>query len=327
MAAEPATDGTATGAISVRGLTKRYGSVLALDRLDLDVPAGSVFGFLGPNGAGKTTTLRILTSLANPTEGSASVLGVPAGGGEPNRRGLIGYLDQDPRFHGWMRGRELLELVGRLYGMAGGALRARIDETLDLVGLADAGRRVIGGYSGGMRQRLGLAQAILNRPPVLLLDEPVSALDPEGRRDVLEVIRRLGGESTVLFSTHILNDVERVCDRVAILDRGRLVTEGPMDQLLARYARPMYEIEPETADPAEMRGLERAVRGVRGVTAVDATGSTVRVAVNDDADVAAALLAAIAACGVPVVRFERQRPTLEDVFLQLVGRGAREAAA
>jgi ABC-2 type transport system ATP-binding protein len=178
-----------------------------------------------------------------------------------------------------------------------------------------------------MRQRLGLAQAILNSPPVLLLDEPVSALDPEGRRDMLEVIRRLGGSSTVLFSTHILNDVERVCDRVAILDKGRLVTTEPMDELLARYARPMYEIEPETADPAEMSGLERAIRAVRGVTAVDASGSTVRVAVDDDPDVAAALLAAIAACGVPVVRFERQRSTLEDVFLQLVGRSARDAAA
>jgi ABC-2 type transport system ATP-binding protein len=314
-------------AITVRGLTKRYGSVLALDGLDLDVPAGSVFGFLGPNGAGKTTTLRILTSLANATSGRAEISGVPVGGGEPNRRGLIGYLDQDPRFHGWMRGRELLELVGNLYGMPRSELTARMDETLELVGLADAGRRTIGGYSGGMRQRLGLAQAILNRPPVLLLDEPVSALDPEGRRDVLEVIRRLGGSSTVLFSTHILNDVERVCDRVAILDRGRLVTEGPMDELLARYARPMYEIEPETADPAELSGLTRAIEGVRGVTAVDATGSTVRVAVEDDADVAAGLLAAIAACGVPVVRFERQRPTLEDVFLQLVGRGAKGAAA
>ncbi|HEX6128008.1 MAG TPA: ABC transporter ATP-binding protein [Candidatus Limnocylindria bacterium] len=318
------TDGAA---ISVRGLTKRYGSVLALDSLDLEVPRGSVFGFLGPNGAGKTTTLRILTSLANADGGTAAIHGVPTGGGEPNRRGLIGYLDQDPRFHGWMRGRELLELVGSLYGMGGAALRGRIEETLELVGLADAGRRVIGGYSGGMRQRLGLAQAILNRPPVLLLDEPVSALDPEGRRDVLEVIRRLGGESTVLFSTHILNDVERVCDRVAILDRGRLVTTGPMDELLARYARPMYEIEPETADPAEMSGLERAIQGVSGVSAVDVTGSTVRVAVSDDADVAAELLAAIAACGVPIVRFERQRPTLEDVFLQLVGRAAREAAA
>jgi ABC-2 type transport system ATP-binding protein len=178
-----------------------------------------------------------------------------------------------------------------------------------------------------MRQRLGLAQAILNRPPVLLLDEPVSALDPEGRRDVLEVIRRLGGESTVLFSTHILNDVERVCDRVAILDHGRLVTEGPMDELLARYAKPMYVVEPEVADPAEMARLAEQLRGVPGVAAVDVGTAEVRVAAHDDAEVAARLLAAVATCGIPVVRFERQRPTLEDVFLQLVGRGAKEAAA
>jgi ABC-2 type transport system ATP-binding protein len=314
-------------AISVRGLTKRYGSILALDSLDLQVPAGSVFGFLGPNGAGKTTTLRILTSLANADAGAAAIQGVPAGDGAPNRRGLIGYLDQDPRFHGWMRGRELLELVGSLYGMRGGELRARIDETLDVVGLADAGRRAIGGYSGGMRQRLGLAQAILNRPPVLLLDEPVSALDPEGRRDVLEVIRRLGGESTVLFSTHILNDVERVCDRVAILDHGRLVTEGPMDELLARYAKPIYVVEPEAADEREMAALAEQLRAVPGIASVEAGTAGLRVAAHDDAEVAARLLAAVATCGIPVVRFERQRPTLEDVFLQLVGRRAREDAA
>jgi ABC-2 type transport system ATP-binding protein len=318
------TDGPA---IAVRGLSKRYGSILALDGVDLEVPPGSVFGFLGPNGAGKTTTLRILTSLANATDGGAEILGVPVRTGEPNRRGLIGYLDQDPRFHGWMRGRELLLLVGRLYGMAGAELQTRIDETLELVDLADAGRRAIGGYSGGMRQRLGLAQAILNRPPVLLLDEPVSALDPEGRRDVLEVIGRLGGGSTVLFSTHILNDVERVCDRVAILDRGRLVTQGPMEELLARYARPMYEIEPERADPDDLAILQRAIESVAGVTAVEAGGSTLRVAVADDDAVGGALLAAIGQCGVQIVRFERQRPTLEDVFLQLVGRGSREAAA
>jgi ABC-2 type transport system ATP-binding protein len=193
--------------------------------------------------------------------------------------------------------------------------------------MADAGRRVIGGYSGGMRQRLGLAQAILNRPPVLLLDEPVSALDPEGRRDVLEVIRRLGGESTVLFSTHILNDVERVCDRVAILDRGRLVTTGPMDELLARYARPVFVVDPERPDEPELERLAASLGDVPGVSSVERSGPSLRVAVADDDEVSARLLAAVASCGVPVVRFERQRPTLEDVFLQLVGRAAREAAA
>ncbi|HEX6140770.1 MAG TPA: ABC transporter ATP-binding protein [Candidatus Limnocylindria bacterium] len=319
--------GTSGGqAIAARGLSKRYGDVLALDSLDLEVPAGSVFGFLGPNGAGKTTTLRILTSLARADAGSATVGGVAVGDGEPNRRGLIGYLDQDPRFHGWMRGRELLELVGRLHGMQGPSLRARVDEALELVGLADAARRTIGGYSGGMRQRLGLAQAILNRPPVLLLDEPVSALDPEGRRDLLEVIRTLGGTSTVLFSTHILNDVERVCDRVAILDHGRLVTEGPMDELLARFARPVYVIEPDASADGALPRLADALRGVSGVRGVETSHGTLRVAVDDHASVASGLLAAVAAQEVPILSFERQRPTLEDVFLQLVGREAHRAA-
>jgi ABC-2 type transport system ATP-binding protein len=313
-------------AIEVRGLTRRYGSVLALDALDLSVPAGSVFGFLGPNGAGKSTTLRILTSLTHASAGAASILGVPVGGGDPNRRGMIGYLDQDPRFHGWMRGRELLALVGRLYGLRGAELERRIDETLSIVGLEEAGGRAIGGYSGGMRQRLGLAQAILNRPPVLLLDEPVSALDPEGRRDVLEVIRSLGGSSTVLFSTHILNDVERICDRVAILDRGRLVTEDRMESLLAQYARPVYVIDLERADVAEVELLATRLRGVPGVTALETSGPQLRVAVAEETGVAGRLLAELGESGVAVVRFERQRPTLEDVFLQLVGREGRAAA-
>src|SRR6188508_141477 len=314
-------------AIATHGLTKRYGSeVLALDGLDLEVPAGSVFGFLGPNGAGKTTTLRILASLARATAGGAEILGVPVGASAPNRQGLLGYLDQDPRFHGWMRGRELLELVGTLYGMRGPDLRARIDETLAAVGLADAARRAIGTYSGGMRQRLGLAQAVLNRPPVLLLDEPVSSLDPEGRRQVLEIIRGLGGQSTVLFSTHILNDVERVCDRVAILDRGRLVTEAPIDDLLDRYALPVYVIEPDLVDTEAVDGLANELRPMVGVAAVEVTSGVLRVAVGDSSDVGSRLLAAVAASGQSVGRFERQRPTLEDVFLRLVGDASERAA-
>jgi ABC-2 type transport system ATP-binding protein len=314
----------ARSAISARGLTKRYpGGVTALADLDLDVPAGSVFGFLGPNGAGKTTTLRILTSLAYASSGTAEILAVPVGGGAPNRRGLIGYLDQDPRFHGWMRGKELLGLVGELSGLRGSALRVRVDEALEAVGLTDAGRRAIGGYSGGMRQRLGLAQAILNRPPVLLLDEPVSSLDPEGRRDVLGVIRALGdGETTVLFSTHILNDVERVCDRVAILDRGSLVTEGPMAALLDRFAQPVYVVEPDEADAGVLARLAETIARVPGVADATAEAGLVRVATTDDPDVGRRLLAAVAASDATIARFERQRPTLEDVFLRLVGREA-----
>lgn len=317
----------AAPAIACRGLTKRYGSVLALDGLDLEIPSGSVFGFLGPNGAGKTTTLRLLTSLAQPTSGEAMVDGVATGGGEANRRGLIGYLDQDPRFHGWMTARELLDLVGRLYGMPAAERRSRSAEVLELVGLADAARRPVGGFSGGMRQRLGLAQAILNRPPVLLLDEPVSSLDPEGRVDMLGVIRALGGASTVIFSTHILTDVERVCDRVAILDHGRLVTTGPMDELLERYARPVYRLEPEDGQAPAVALLVQALRSASWVAGVVEAHGVLRVAVHDEADAGRALIMAVNQLGVALLVFERQRPTLEDVFLQLVGRRAHDPEA
>ncbi|HEX6473707.1 MAG TPA: ABC transporter ATP-binding protein, partial [Candidatus Limnocylindria bacterium] len=235
--------------------------------------------------------------------------------------------DQDPRFYGWMTPRDLLRLVGRLHGMDGAALRERIDSTLATVGLADAARRAIGGFSGGMRQRLGLAQAILNRPPVLLLDEPVSSLDPQGRHDMLQTIRALGTEATVLFSTHILNDVERVCDRVAIIDHGRVVTASPMDELLARYATPTYVIETAPADDATLASLAEALRRLPGVDAVDVAGGTLRATVEESDAAARQLLAGLAAHDVTVIGFERQRPTLEDVFLRVTGHQGEGAAA
>jgi len=317
----------AAPAIQCQGLTKRYGAVIALDGLDLEVPAGSVFGFLGPNGAGKTTTLRILASLGRADAGSAVVAGLAVGGGAANQAGLIGYLDQDPRFYGWMTPRDLLGLVGKLQGIGGAALRERIDATLATVGLADAAKRSIGGFSGGMRQRLGLAQAILNRPPVLLLDEPVSSLDPQGRHDMLETIRGLGGEATILFSTHILNDVERVCDRVAIIDHGKVVTASPMAELLARYATPTYVVEIAPADDATLGSLATALRAVPGVTAVEAVHGTLRVTVEEGDAAARHLLAALSAQDVTVTAFERQRPSLEDVFLRVVDHAGHGAAA
>ena len=321
-----APDQPAVTAIACEGLTKRFGSVLALDHLDLRVPEGIVFGFLGPNGAGKTTALRLLTGLAHPTAGQAKIAGIPTVHGEPNRRGLIGYLDQDPRFPTWMTGRELLEVVGRLYGMRDTELRQRVDETLELVGLSDAARRRIGGYSGGMRQRLGLGQAVLNRPPVLLLDEPVSALDPEGRHDVLTTIRQLAGGSTVLFSTHILADAERICDRVAILDHGRLLTNSPVGELLERYAQPVYRIEPDARHLDQLPSLAEALRDVPGVTEVLDAHGELRVMTDDPAQAGPALLAALAARRIGLVAFERLRPNLEDVFLRLTGRDAERAA-
>jgi ABC-2 type transport system ATP-binding protein len=310
-------------AIEARGLTKRYGQVVALDGLDLTVPTGSVFGFLGPNGAGKTTTIRLLTGLGRPSAGSASVAGIPVGQGDLALAERIGYLGQEPRLYGWMSGRELLELAGRSYGLAGSTLRARVDEVLATVGLEEAAGRRVSGYSGGMRQRLGIGQAILPRPSVIFLDEPVSALDPAGRRDVLELIGGLRGSATVLMSTHIHNDVERICDRVAILDRGRLVTEGSMEELLARHMRPIFELEPEPGQEAPVEALVQRLRAADWSQDVRTEHGLLRVSVSDSAAAGVELLPLVVAAGVRLARFERVRPTLEDVFLQLVDRNER----
>ena len=319
-----ATASPAGAAIETRGLTKRFGSILALDRLDLAVPRGSIFGLLGPNGAGKTTTIRILAGLARPTAGSALVAGVPVGLGQPELRRRLGYLDQDPRFYSWMKGRELLELVGRLHGLGGAELRTRVAGMLERTGLAGAAERRIGGYSGGMRQRLGIAQALVHGPELLILDEPVSSLDPEGRRDLLELVAGLRGEATVVFSTHVLADVERICDRVAILDRGRRVTEGPLEELLAAHARPIYNLDPAPRQEAAVAALLARLRAAPWTTDVTATAVGIRVTVADPDAAAGAILPLVVACGVVLESFERARPTLEDVFLELVGNVAAE---
>jgi ABC-2 type transport system ATP-binding protein len=310
----------AGAAIETHGLSKRYGSVLALEGLDLTVPSGSVFGFLGPNGAGKTTTLRLLTGLARASHGSASVAGVTIDNASGQLASKIGYLDQDPRFYGWMTGRELLELVGRLNGLRGYELSQRVGDILDLVGLAEAGQRKIGGYSGGMRQRLGIGQALINQPSVLFLDEPVSSLDPEGRRDILALIEGLRGSVTVFMCTHILSDVERVCDRVAILNLGHLVAEGPIDELLDRYAQPVYEIEPEPHQPDALERLAAVLKPLPWVSYISLTPEKARVFVSDPREAAGALLPLIAQTGISIARFERGRPSLEDVFMRLVAR-------
>jgi ABC-2 type transport system ATP-binding protein len=322
---------TGSPAVRCEGLTKRYGSgaasVLALDRLDLEVPTGSVFGLLGPNGAGKTTTLRILAGLGHATDGRATVAGADVDGSATDLTRHIGYLDQDPTYYGWLTGRELVDLVARLHDVQAGERAARTAEVLERVGLADAADRRISTYSGGMRQRLGIAQALVNRPPLLILDEPVSSLDPEGRRDLLALIADLRGSATVLFSTHVLDDVERICDRIAILHRGRLVTEGPLAELLDRYALPVYRLDPEPGQEAAIARLAASLRASDWVTDVSIAHGAVAVSVSDPDSAARELLPAVVAAGVSLAGFERARPTLEDVFLRLVGRGSGEAAA
>ena len=223
-------------AIRCEDLTRHYGDVKAVDGLTLQVQAGSIFGFLGRNGAGKTTTIRMLTGLAQPARGRGWVAGIETTTADSQARRIFGYLPQSPAFYTWMTPLEYLRYCTQLFEISYSQATERIKEVLELVDLKAAARRRIGGFSGGMIQRLGIAQALVHSPPVLFLDEPTSSLDPAGRYEVLDMIVRLRGQVTVFLSSHILADIERVCDTVAILREGKLVLVAGRDELLSRYA-------------------------------------------------------------------------------------------
>ena len=315
-----------TLAIETRALGKRSGSVVALDDLDLRVPRGSVTGFLGPHGAGKTTAMRLLLGLARPTSGSATILGrdVAADATEVRRR--VGFLAQDPRFFEHETARATLRFTARFFftGPAR-AIEDRIDAMLDLVDLTDKADRPVRGFSGGERQRLGIAQAQLHDPEVLVMDEPAAALDPVGRQAVLAILDRLRTRSTVLFSTHILDDVQRVADHVAILDRGRLIAQAPTRELLAGDGAATFVVRVRRAAP----NLADALRTQPWVASVDETHADddriLRVVAADEDTAEARLLRTVLAHPESiVVDYRRHAFELEEVFMNLVnGRGGQ----
>ena len=304
-----------TQAIAISGLVKTYGEANALDGFDLAVPEGSVFGFLGPNGAGKTPTLRILSGLAHPTSGSAEVFGHDVVTSTSAVRAEIGFLPDVPGYYEWMTAPEFLRFAGGLFGLKGSVLDGRVDALLDLAGLTGVKTR-IGGYSRGMKQRLGVAQALINAPRLLMLDEPTSALDPIGRKEVLDMIASLRGRTTVFFSTHILADVERVCDRVAILDKGRVVTSEAMADLKSRYGGQRFMID--TAGDASAL-LDRLLTETWVAEAMMLADGRLSVAVSDVETAQRALPAAISQAGLGLKRFEPGEISLEEVFVDLVG--------
>ncbi len=300
--------------INIENLRKQYRDVHALDGLSLKVRPGVIYGFLGPNGAGKTTTMRILSGLARADGGNASILGRAVGGLGGDVRALIGVLPEEPAFYTWMKPKEYLrDFIGPMYGMEASTIARRANELLSLVGLSEAANRRIGGFSRGMRQRLGLAQAMLHNPKVLLLDEPVSALDPAGRKEILELIDGLRGNTTVLLSTHILADVERVCDVIGIINKGRLVIQARREALLEQYALPLFEIEVEKG----LAGWVDRIKKLPFISSAMIANSGARVLVKDVRAGEKELVATLAEDGLLVRRFEMVRPSLEDVFLRL----------
>jgi ABC-2 type transport system ATP-binding protein len=314
-------------AITTEALTKHFPGVRALEDLTLDVPQGSIYGFLGANGAGKTTAIKILAGLSRPTRGSATVAGVSLAAGESYKR-AIGYLGQEPRFYGWMTGRQTLEYVAGFYPWVRDPVPARIREILAKVGISDAADRPTRTYSGGMRQRLGVAQALVGRPDVLLLDEPASSLDPVGRRDVLDLMAGLRGHATIFYSTHILDDVQRVSDHVALLDRGRLVTASPTAELLARFTHDRVRVVLRGADADTAAGLARLPEVV-SVTPGPASEGGATFVLQAAADAVDRVQRAVTRYAVDtdltLVENAPERLGLEDVFLRLIDPKERAA--
>ena len=308
-----------SAAIRITGLTKTYAQHHALDNVDLVVDEGSIFGFLGPNGAGKTTLLRVLTGLARPTSGVVQILGHNVTAVDDSIRARIGFLPDVPGFYDWMTAEEFLRFVGRLFAIDRRTLDERVHMLLDLAGLTDV-KTTIGGFSRGMKQRLGVAQALINAPQLLLLDEPTSALDPMGRRDVLDMLTSLRGRTTVFFSTHILADVERVCDTVAILDHGRVVAQGPIDELTSRYAE--RKVILEVTDAAGQLGQDIAREPWAASVAVGPTG-VIEITVSDMDAARRTIPALIAGRNTGLRRMEAGEMGLEEVFVSLVGGGTK----
>ena len=305
--------------ISTSKLTKSYNGKPVLKALDLKVPRHSIFGFLGPNGAGKTTTIKLILGLIRSTGGSCTAFGLDTVGNSIRIRHRIGYLAQDPRYYEYMTARETLRFTTRFFyvGPQDG-IEARIEDTLKLVGIEDKADRPIKGFSGGERQRLGIAQAYINHPELLILDEPAASLDPMGRRDVLELMGKIRDKTTIFYSTHILDDVQKVSDIVAILNHGELVAQAPIEQLLAGKGNVMYRIVVKGDATTVRAGLAR-LPWVSAVNVTAQNGHTaLQVNVTDDAKAEDGLLDAVLVGGVKVLEFGRAKHDLEEIFMNIV---------
>lgn len=307
-------------AIQTHVLSKSFGEIQALRDLNLAVPKNSIVGFLGPNGAGKTTAIRLLLGLNQPTSGSGRIFGLDIVHDSKEIRQLTGYLAQEPRFYNDMSAREILRFTARFFFSGPPkAIENRINEMLELVGLLDKADRPIKGFSGGERQRLGIAQAQINMPELLILDEPAASLDPMGRRDVLQIMERLRGQATVFYSTHILDDVQRVSDQVVILNQGRLVTQGPIDLLLGSSDGTVFSLELQ-GNPDQVSQVVAQQPWVTRLDTQEVNGNTLlRVAVNDEQAAMSQLLRLVLTDqDVSVVQYGREKLELEKVFMQLV---------
>ncbi len=314
-------------AVQTTALSKTYEGSNAVDSVDLQVPRHSVYGFLGPNGAGKTTTMKMLLGLIRPTSGSGTIFGLDIEKDSPSVRRRVGYLPQEPRFYPHMTARETLRFAaGFFFSGPADRIESRVGEMLELVGIQDKADRPIKTLSGGETQRLGIAQAQIHEPDLLILDEPAAALDPLGRRDVLAILERFRTTSTVLYSTHILDDVQRVSDMICILKDGRIVEQGPIGDVLSSGSASVFTVVIE----GDIDRARAALLDKPWVDGVDVDGGAesarLRITVNDVGTAEARLQRVLLEDETLVVKeFSRPSASLEDIFVDLVEDGPTDA--
>ena len=303
-------------AVETTDLTKKYGTLVAVNKLNLKVKSGTIHGFLGPNGAGKTTTIKILVGLLKPDGGRAVVLGEEVQGDNPKARLKIGYMPELPKFPRHLKGWELLDIYGQMYGVPIQERRVRIRRLMEMVGLKGRENDLIGEYSKGMQQRLGIAQALLSEPELVILDEPSLGLDPVGMVEIREIIREAArGGVTVFLSSHLLSEVEQICTHISVIHRGTRLAEGPLREVISKISGSAV-LEVEIAEPPD-NAIE-AIKSLPFISSVLVEGNKLVIETNADEDVRAQISRAITEAGGTIIYMSMKMKSLEEAFMRLI---------
>ncbi|MEK6263741.1 MAG: ABC transporter ATP-binding protein [Clostridium sp.] len=303
--------------LKVQNINKKYGNFEVLKNISFEIKKGTIYGFLGPNGAGKSTTMNILSGLIDFNGGDIYLDGEDF---KKNKRQLlrkVGYLPQNPVFYNYMNANEYLHFIGEITNMQEANIKKRTVEILDIVKLTESSKRKIGQYSGGMKQRLGIAVALFNKPEMVFLDEPTSALDPEGRMEILEFIKDLKSAGTTVFlSTHILSDIERVCDKVSILDKGQILISDNLENLKNKYIQPIFDIEFDK----DILKLDKVLSNIKWVEDVAINKNRASIYVNNLNVAKSELLKILVQQENNILSYNLRKSNLEDIFIRLVNK-------
>lgn len=301
--------------LKIEHLCKSFGTNKVIDDLSFSVDEHTIYGFLGQNGAGKTTTMKMILGLLKPDSGTITVCGEKVCYGETKTNKYIGFLPDVPEFYGYMKPKEYLKLCGEITGLSKEVIKNKSEELLELVGLSEVSRK-IGGFSRGMKQRLGIAQALLNEPRILICDEPTSALDPVGRKDILDILLSIKDKTTVIFSTHILSDVERICENIGMLNDGKLAISGNINTLKEGNRNDTIYIEFERKE--DRNQAHTFIKQMDGVKNITAGNNSLEVKVNDVKKTGNRIIHKIAAEQIYILKYEILEPTLESIFMEVV---------